>query len=100
MPLPRTTRRPFFPGAEPSPRRPYLSESSDDDSHQFASRPTTSEGQTTVLTTAPGGGADLSSSFQSWGFASLRSLSFFSDDEDDETPRYKPRTSTASLGES
>jgi len=102
----RTTSRPFFPGAEPSPRRilsgaAQLSESSDDDSHHWAegqSRPTTSEGQTSIRTT-PRGVAELSSSFQSWGFASLRSLSF-SDGEVDEAPRDKPRTSTASLGES
>jgi hypothetical protein len=100
--MPRPSRRPFFPGAEPSPRRLVYSESSDDDSRPggvvlHGSRPTSSEGQSRLTTPGVVVG-ELSSSLQSsWGFASMHSFGF-SDGEDDEAPSIKRRTSTASLG--
>jgi hypothetical protein len=101
--MPRPSMRPFFPGAEPSPRRLVYSESSDDDSRPgdgelLGSRTTSSEGKSSRLTTPGVVLGELSSSLQSsWGFAGMHSFGF-SDGEDDEAPSRKRRTSTASLG--
>ena len=101
--MPRPSMRPFFPGAEPSPRRLVYSESSDDDSRPgdvelHGSRTTSSEGKSSRLTTPGVVVGELSSSLQSsWGFTNMHSFGF-SDGEDDEAPSRKRRTSTASLG--